>query len=71
MSEDRVSIYIPKKLYEEVKRRVEFSQSEFKSIEEYVEFILNEIVKEEEQEKTYTPKEEDEIKKRLKNLGYL
>ncbi|RLF09704.1 MAG: CopG family transcriptional regulator [Thermoprotei archaeon] len=70
MSEERVSITIPRKLYDEIKRRVEESQGEFKSVEEYVEFVLNEIVKEEAEE-VYSPEEEEEIKKRLRALGYL
>ncbi len=71
MSEERVSITIPRKLYDEIKRRVEESQGEFKSVEEYVEFVLNEIVKEEEAEEVYSPEEEEEIKRRLRALGYL
>jgi hypothetical protein len=69
MSEDKVPIYISKKLYNEIKKRVEESQDAFKSIEEYVEFVLNEVVKEE--ELSYSPEEEEEIKRRLKSLGYL
>jgi hypothetical protein len=70
MSEDKVPIYISKKLYNEIKKRVEESQDAFKSVEEYVEFVLNEVVKEEE-ELSYSPEEEEEIKRRLKSLGYL
>ncbi len=71
MNEDKVPIYIPKRLYDEIKKRVEESLGEFKSVEEYIEFVLNEIVKEEEETEAYTPEEEEEIKKRLKSLGYL
>ncbi len=70
MSEERVPVYIPKKLYEEVKKKVEESGGEFKSVEEFVEFVLTELLKEEEEE-VYTPEEEEEIKKRLRALGYL
>lgn len=52
-----------------VKRRVEESGGEFKSVGDYVEFVLKEVVKEESEEETYT--KEEEIKKRLKSLGYL
>jgi len=41
---------------------------------DWVEFVLREVVKEENEEgekQTYTPEEEGEIKKRLKSLGYL
>ena len=71
MSSDKVAIYIPKSLYDEIKKRVEQSEGEFKSVEEYVEFVLQEVVKEEEPQQVYTPEEEEEIKKRLKALGYL
>jgi hypothetical protein len=70
MSEDKVPIYISKKLYNEIKKRVEESQDAFKSVEEYIEFVLNEVVKEEE-ELSYSLEEEEEIKRRLKSLGYL
>jgi len=62
MKEDRVPVYISKTLYEEVARRVKESGGEFKTVEEFVEFVLTELLKEE---------EEEEIKKRLRALGYL
>lgn len=71
MSEKRVAIYVPKDLYDEIFRRVRESSGEFKSVEEYVEFVLREVVKEEHEEYTFTPGEEEEIKKRLKSLGYI
>ena len=43
-----------------------------KTPRKYIEFVLNEIAKEDEETQTaYTPEEEEEIKKRLKKLGYL
>ena len=71
MSEDRVPVYISKRLYEEVKRRVEESKGEFSSVEDFVEFVLMELLEEVEEETPYTPEEEKEIKKRLRALGYL
>ena len=72
MSKDYVTIGIPRRLYEEIRKRVEKSQGEFKDAQEYIEFVLNEVVKEDEEPKiAYTPEEEEEIKKRLKQLGYL
>ncbi|HID17139.1 TPA: CopG family transcriptional regulator [Candidatus Bathyarchaeota archaeon] len=72
MPEGKVSIEIPADLYEAVKRRVELSQGEFKSVEEYVEFVLREVVKEEEEPtQAYTPEEEEKVKERLRSLGYL
>ncbi|MFQ5940576.1 MAG: hypothetical protein ACE5KA_02610 [Nitrososphaerales archaeon] len=47
-------------------------KDEFKSVEEYVNFVLTEVVKDdEEHQSTYTKEEEEEIKNRLKSLGYI
>jgi len=72
MPEDYVTIKIPRRLHEEIKRRVEESQGEFEDAEEYIEFVLTEVVKEDEEpEAAYTPEEEEEIRRRLKQLGYI
>ncbi len=71
MSEKYVNVKIPKKLYDEIKKEVDESEGEFKSVDEFVEFVLSEVLKEEEPEDTYTPEEEEEIKRRLRSLGYL
>jgi len=71
MSEDKVAVYIPKELYEKIAKEVEKSKGEFKSVEEYVTFVLEELLKEEEEEYAYTPEEEEEIKRRLRALGYI
>ncbi|MCC6019145.1 MAG: CopG family transcriptional regulator [Candidatus Verstraetearchaeota archaeon] len=70
MPEDKVPVYISKKIYEEVKKRVDESEGEFKSVEEFVEYVLIELLKEEE-ETPYTSDEEEEIKRRLRALGYI
>lgn len=71
MSEEKIAVYISKSLYAEIEKRVKESAGGFKNVEEFVEFVLSEIVKEEESEPSYTPEEEEEIKKRLRSLGYL
>jgi len=68
--EEKVSIEISKEIYEKLKKVVEESGGEFKSINELAEFILREALSEEE-ETVYTPEEEEEIKRRLKSLGYI
>ena len=50
---------------------MERSGGEFKSVEDYVEFILEEILKGDEEEQVYSKEEEEEIKKRLRALGYI
>ena len=74
MSGDNVSVLIPRNIHEKIRRRVELSQGEFKSVEEYVGFVLSEIVSGEEAKKlkqVHSLEEEKKIKERLRKLGYL
>ena len=71
MGEEKVAIEIPKSLYERIKEHVEELGSEFGSVEEFVVFVLEEVLREEGEEEVFTPEEEEEIKKRLRALGYL
>jgi len=70
LSEEKVSLEISKELYDKAKKWVEQTQ-DFSSVEELVEFLLNEVVSEESEEQVYSPEEEEEIKERLRSLGYL
>ena len=45
MGVEKVAVYIWRDLYERVRREVEGSGGEFESVEGYVEFILEEILK--------------------------
>ena len=73
MSKDKIAVKISKELYELVKQRVKESNGEFKDVEDYVAFVLREIVKDEEEdeEQKYSKEDEEKIKQRLKSLGYL
>jgi Arc/MetJ-type ribon-helix-helix transcriptional regulator len=62
---EKVSINIARQLVDEIQRRIDQSQGEFQSVEEYVDFVLTEVLKEEESEPVYSPEEEEEIKERL------
>ncbi len=64
-----VAVKIPKELYEKIEKHVKESGGEFKSVEEFVRFVLEEVLSEEEE--VYSPEEEEEIKRRLRALGYL
>jgi len=74
-SDNVVSIKISKELYDKVQTRVNLSKDEFKSVEDYIAFLLDEVVKDVEPQTSdanaYTKEEEEEIKGRLKNLGYI
>ncbi|MGA3405801.1 MAG: CopG family transcriptional regulator, partial [Candidatus Bathyarchaeia archaeon] len=65
------SIEIPESLYNRMEARIKGSN--FGSVSEYVSFILRErLTTEEEGSKTvYSKEDEEKIKSRLKDLGYL
>jgi len=67
---EKVEVKLSRKLIEEVQRQVDESGGEFKTVEEYIEFVLTELLRDDE-EHAYTPEEEEEIKKRLRALGYI
>ncbi len=72
MSEEKKNVPIPTELYDAIANRVK--ETEFSSVEEYVTFVLEEVIKDEdedEEETPFTPEDEEEVKKRLKALGYL
>lgn len=67
---DDKAVYLPVELYDRVKERAE--ATDFDSIEEYVTFVLQEVLKEEEpEEMAMDSEQEKEVKKRLRALGYL
>ncbi len=65
------AVNLPAELYRQVKDRA--AATNFESVDEYVIFVLSEVLKEEdESEKLAVDSEQEkEIKKRLKALGYL
>ena len=68
--QERKNVTISGRLYRLIEDRV--ADSEFTSVDEYVDFILEEVLDEEEEENQLSSEDEDrEVKKRLKDLGYL
>jgi len=63
-----VQIKIPKRLYERILR--EIKDTEFKSAEDFIIYVLEQVL-EEEEESVYSKEEEEAIKERLRSLGYL
>ena len=66
---EKKTVLLPAELYSKVEERLK--ATDFGSVDEYVEFVLEEVVKEAEEEKAFSEEEEKEVKKRLKDLGYL
>ena len=67
--QEKKTVQLPAELYGKIEERVKVT--DFGSVDEYVGFVLEEVVKEEEEEKAFSEAEEKEVKKRLKDLGYL
>ncbi|MCX6554602.1 MAG: CopG family transcriptional regulator [Candidatus Aminicenantes bacterium] len=70
MEQDRVTLKIPRPLYEKLKTVIEGSG--FRSVNEFVVYVLRDLVslRREETEKDLSKDEIEAIKQRLKNLGY-
>jgi len=68
--QEKRAVLLPAGLYSRIEERV--NTTDFGSVEEYVTFVLEEVIKEEnEEEKAFSKEDEEEVKKRLKALGYL
>ncbi|WP_297499538.1 CopG family transcriptional regulator [Thermococcus sp.] len=69
--EELVAIKIPKSLHERIKERIEGTG--FESVDEYVTYVLREVLAnlEEEEEEVFSEEEEEKVKERLRALGYL
>ena len=66
--EQKKAIFLPDDLYEKIGERV--NATEFNSVDEYVIFVMEEVLKDEE-EQALSKEDEEEIKKKLKAFGYL
>ena len=64
-------IEIPDEIYEKIEKKLE--EYGFKTVDEYVIFELKNLLETEHEEepKGYTEEEEEIIKKRLEDLGYM
>tara|TARA_Y100000031_G_C8054493_1_gene307708 strand:- start:89 stop:292 length:204 start_codon:yes stop_codon:yes gene_type:complete len=66
-----MNVKINKDIAKRLQKRVDES-NEFKNIEEYVHYVLSQVVEKlGEEEKTFSKEDEEKVKKRLQGLGYL
>jgi len=65
------AVFLPAELYTKIEERAKATN--FGSVDKYVEFVLKEVVAEEQgvEEKAFNEEDEEEVKRRLRNLGYL
>ena len=70
MSEQRKTktLALPADLYDRIGERAR--STGFGSVEEYVTFVMEEVLKEDDQQPAFSKEDEEEVKKRLKALGY-
>ena len=66
-SEPAVNVQIPEALYKQIEKLAD--ESDFSSAEAYIVFVLEEVANE--SDEVFTPEEEEKVKERLRNLGYL
>ncbi len=69
--EGKKAVFLSALLYGRIEERVQ--ATEFDSVEDYVSYVMEEILREEdsEEEPTFSEAEEEEVKNRLRALGYL
>jgi len=70
--QDSKVVSLPSELYGRIDERVKATG--FGSVDEYVVFVMEEVLKEDEKgggERVFSEEEEAEVKKRLRDLGYL
>ncbi len=62
-------VEIADEIYEKIEKRM--NEFGFKTVEEYVDFVLRQSLSDEKDENVFSEEEEEAIKKRLRDLGYL
>ena len=68
MGSDRVTLKIPRPLYDKIKSVIEGSG--FGSVNEFVVYILRDLVSQSKEKRDLSAEEIEAIRQRLKNLGY-
>jgi hypothetical protein len=70
LSKDKTSIQISNDLYESIERIIKDKQ-EFRTPEEYIEYIIEKSLENEKAEQVYSEEEEKKVEQHLKDLGYM
>lgn len=71
MTNDKVTIKIPRPLYSKIQQLIDGSG--FNSVTDFIVFVLRDVISErgKEERDEFSPEELAALKKRLRNLGYL
>ena len=68
VNKEKRTVSLPTELYDRIDERAK--ATEFDSVDDYVIFVLEEVLKEEGGEEGKSASSEEEVKKRLRALGY-
>jgi len=63
------TVSIPAQLFEKIEERIKGTG--FASVSSYVTYVLEEILAEDDEEKSFKKEDEEKIKERLRALGYI
>ncbi len=70
MNEEYGTVKIPKDVISKIEKRIQ--GTEFKSVDEYTSFVLEEVIRDEEEPaEVFSEEDEKKVKERLRALGYL
>ncbi len=70
MTNEKVTISISKEVYDKILKYIQ-THGGFNSVEEFIEFVINEVLSEETTGPAYSKEDEEKIRERLRALGYL
>jgi len=72
---DTTTIHLPKELAERIQRRLK--ESDFKNMDDYIAYVLSQILDEiegtssEKSKEVFTKKEQGDVEEHLRSLGYM
>lgn len=69
MENETQIVNISSKLFDLISNRISNSEKQFSNVDEYVEYVLYEILQPDDSD-VYSKEDEDEIKKALDEMGY-
>lgn len=69
VNKDYINVPLPKIIVDKINGHIK--NTEFKSVSEYIVFILREVLEEKDDKSMLTEEEEEQVKLTLKKLGYL
>jgi len=71
LDKNKKTISISNELYDLIFKRIAKTNEEFSSVDDYVEFVLNELFEDELKTEEISDEEKEKIEKELKKMGYI